>query len=105
MYQNTNLICYRKNKKYFAADVKDISRILNMSHRRVREFVERMMSKSLIAKAIINTEERIEVQYYVNPLYFHSSKYISPFLYMLFRKQLDKHLPAWVVKKFHDYTN
>jgi len=64
-----------------------------------------MMDLGIIAKAIINTNEQIEVQYYLNPLYFISSKYLSPGLYMLFRKQLDKVLPAWVIQKFNECIN
>lgn len=104
-YADTNMIAYYKNKKYYPAGIKEISEMIKLCERNTKDFLKRMMDLGIIAKAIINTNEQIEVQYYLNPLYFISSKYLSPGLYMLFRKQLDKVLPAWVIQKFNECIN
>ena len=104
-YADTNMIAYYKNKKYYPAGIKEISEMIRLCERNTKDFLKRMIGLGIIAKAIINTNEQIEVQYYLNPLYFISSKYLSPGLYMLFRKQLDEYLPQWVIKKFNECIN
>jgi group I intron endonuclease len=104
-YADTNMIAYYKNKKYYPAGIKEISEIIRLCERNTKDFVKRMIDLGIMAKAIVNSNEQIDVQYYLNPLYFLSSKYLSPGLYMLFRKQLDEHLPQWVINKFNEYIN
>lgn len=104
-YADTNMIAYYKNKKYYPAGIKEIAEMIRLCERNTKDFLKRMIDLGIIAKAIINTNEQIEVQYYLNPLYFISSKYLSPGLYMLFRKQLDEYLPQWVIKKFNECIN
>lgn len=104
-YADTNMIAYYKNKKYYPAGIKEISEMIRLCERNTKDFVKRMISLGIMAKAIVNSNEQIDVQYYLNPLYFLSSKYLSPGLYMLFRKQLDEHLPQWVINKFNECIN
>lgn len=104
-YADTNMIAYYKNKKYYPAGIKEISEMIRLCERNTKDFVKRMIDLGIMAKAIVNFNEQIDVQYYLNPLYFLSSKYLSPGLYMLFRKQLDEHLPQWVINKFNEYIN
>lgn len=102
MYKDTNMIYVRKNKKYLPATIADMAIMMDLCERNAKEFINRMMNLGLIAKAVINTNETIQIQFHINPLYFNSSKYISPALYMMFRKQLDEHLPEWVVRRFNE---
>ena len=104
-YADTNMIAYYKNKKYYPAGIKEISEMIRLCERNTKDFVKRMIDLGIMAKAIVNSNEQIDVQYYLNPLYFLSSKYLSPGLYMLFKKQLDEHLPQWVINKFNEYIN
>jgi len=104
-YADTNMIAYYKNKKYYPAGIKEISEMIRLCERNTKDFVKRMIDLGIMAKAIVNSNEQIDVQYYLNPLYFLSSKYLSPGLYMLFRKQLDEHLPQWVINKFNECIN
>lgn len=104
-YADTNMIAYYKNKKYYPAGIKEISEMIRLCERNTKDFVKRMIDLGIMAKAIVNSNEQIDVQYYLNPLYFLSSKYLSPGLYMLFRKQLDEYLPQWVINKFNECIN
>ena len=104
-YADTNMIAYYKNKKYYPAGIKEISEMIRLCERNTKDFVKRMIDLGIMAKAIVNSNEQIDVQYYLNPLYFLSSKYLSPGLYMLFKKQLDEHLPQWVINKFNECIN
>jgi predicted transcriptional regulator len=102
LYKDTNMIYYKRNKKYYPADIDDIATIIGLNQRNAKDFISRMMQLGIIAKVIVNSQESIQIQYYVNPLYFNTAKYLSPSLYMLFYKQLNKHLPDWVIAKYHD---
>jgi len=104
-YADTNMIAYYKNKKYYPAGIKEISEMIRLCERNTKDFVKRMIDLGIMAKAIVNSNEQIDIQYYLNPLYFLSSKYLNPGLYMLFRKQLDEHLPQWVINKFNECIN
>lgn len=101
LYKDTNMISVYRNKKYQPATIKDMCASLDLSEKRFKQFMDRMMIIGLIAKLVINTNEAVQVQYHINPLYFNTSKYLSPMLYMMFRKQLDEHLPNWVIAKFN----
>jgi len=101
LYKETNMIYSYRNKKYYPADIKDMANITGLSERYTKEFLSRMITAGIIAKVIVNTHETVQIQYHINPLYFNTNKYLSPALYMLFRKQLDEHLPEWVVKLFN----
>jgi len=102
LYKDTSMIAVKRNRKVYPAEVKEMSQIIGLNERYTKEFVQRMMELGVIAKLVINTKETIQVQYHANPLYFTSSKYISPALYMMFRKQLDEHLPAWAIQRFNE---
>ena len=104
-YADTNMIAYYKNKKYYPAGIKEMSEMIRLCERNTKDFVKRMIDLGIMAKAIVNSNEQIDIQYYLNPLYFLSSKYLNPGLYMLFRKQLDEHLPQWVINKFNECIN
>jgi hypothetical protein len=102
LYKDTNMICYKRNKKYYPADIEQIAIILNMTERYTREFIQRIIRLGILAKVTVNTNKTKQIQYHVNPLYFNTSKYLSHMLYMLFRKQLDNHLPIWVIERFNE---
>ncbi len=101
IYKGTNMVCYRRNERYYPADIKEISGMLDISERWTKDFIERMMMSGILAKNITNCHENISVQYYINPMYFSSNKFIPPALYFMFQKQLDQHLPKWVIARFH----
>ena len=105
IYKDTNMIATRIKKKVHPADIIDISNILDLRERTAREFIDRMMQKGLIAKAVVNCEERIETHYFLNPLFFMSNKYLSPFLYMLFRNQLEPFLKPWALQMLNEAAN
>lgn len=102
LYKDTNMIAVYRNKKYYPATPEDMANMLGMSYRRFKEFLERMINLGLIAKVTVNTYDTVQDQYYVNPLYFSTSKYLSYSLYMLFREYLDEYLPLWVIRKFNE---
>ena len=99
IYADTNMIVYQRNKKIHPAGIAEIARMINTCEKRTKKFIDRMLEKELLAKY---TSHDGEVIYYINPVYFSSSKYLSYHLYLLFRKQLDEHLPPWVIERFNE---
>lgn len=102
LYKDTNMIAIYRSKKYHPANIRDMCKMLNMCEKRFKQFLDRMIKIGIIARAEIITKDSVQVQYHVNPLYFNTSKYLSPALYMMFRKQIDDHLPEWVIRRFNE---
>jgi hypothetical protein len=105
IYKDTNMIAVRENGNIRPATVNDIGSLIGLCDRRAKDFVDRMMQKGIIAKLIVNSEERVELQYYLNPLFFMSNKYLSPQLFVLFREQLKPFLKEWAWKALNDAAN
>lgn len=105
IFRDTNMIAVKSKNIARPADIPDISKLIGLCERRTRQFIDRMMQKGIVAKTIINTEERTETQYYLNPLFFMSNKYLSPFLFMMFREQLKPVLKDWVWKALNEAAN
>jgi len=104
-YADTNMISYYHNKKYYPAKISHISEMIGLSEKRCIRFIKDMIKLGVIAEAFIHTKYQVEIQYYLNPLYFLSSKYLSPSLYMLFQKQINQVLPDWVIDRFMNFTD
>jgi hypothetical protein len=105
IFRDTNMIAVKSRNVARPANVYDISSLIGICERRTREFLDRTMQKGLIAKTIVNTEERIETQYYLSPLFFMSNKYLGPFLFMMFRQQLKPYLKEWAWKALSEAAN
>jgi hypothetical protein len=82
-----------------------ISKIINLSHKRTRDFITRMKKLHIIAERVDNVGDMISTKFVFNPLIFSSNKYLSADLYFLFQESLDCYLPGWVTKRFHEYGN
>lgn len=96
IWSNTNMLGYRGNGGVRPYDTDDIARILAVGMRRAQQFVRKMIRLGMLARVEIRTEDRQETQYYVNPIYFFSSNRIPLGLYLIFRAELDRVMPAWV---------
>lgn len=105
IFKDTNMIAVKTRNIARPAEIADIGKLIGLCERRARQFIDRMMQKGIIAKATVNTEERIEAQYYFNPLFFMSSKYLSPQLFMMFREQLRPYLKEWAWTALNEAAN
>jgi len=105
IYKDTNMIAVTERNISRPASMEDISKIIGLCDRRAKQFIDRMTQKGVLAKATVNTQETITVQFYISPLFFMSNKYLSPFLFMLFREQLKPYLKPWAWKTLNDAAN
>lgn len=106
IYKDTNTIMVRENSRTIrVADIDDVSKIIGLSVKKTKEFVSRVKKLHILAERVDEVGEMISTKFVFNPLYFSSKKYISAELYFLFQESLDKHLPHWVIQKFHEVGN
>jgi soluble P-type ATPase len=106
IYKDTNTIFIRINsRRVRVADIEDIANILNICVRRAKEFISRIKKLHVIAERVDTVGDMVSTKFVFNPLYFSSKKYISSELYFLFQESLNKHLPTWVIRKFHEVGN
>lgn len=101
LVKNVNMIGYRGNKNIVRPmKVKDMSLSLEMSERHTYRFLKKMMDLGMMAKVVVEQEQKQDVQYYMNPIYFLNGRNLNDNLYWLFNKYLDQHLPDWVINEF-----
>ena len=106
IYKDTNTVCVRINSRSIRqADIDDICNIVKLSYRRTRDFLTRMIKVRVLAERSITSGDTTTISYVFNPLFFNSSKWISPDLYFTFKDALDSYLPYWVKQRYHEYGN
>lgn len=106
IYKDTNTLMVRVNTRLVRiATIEDIAKMITLSPKKTKEFLNRMKKLHIIAERIDKIGELIQVKYLLNPLFFNSKKYISADLYFLFQSSLDCYLPDWVIKRFHEVGN
>lgn len=102
LVSNSNLLGYRGNRSMKAMDVEQIAKVINVNKRQGYNFIKKMMEHGMIAKVTIETKESINIQYYMNPIYFMNGRNINLNLYILFQNQIEHHIPGWAQKKFEE---
>jgi hypothetical protein len=100
MWSNTNMLGYRGNGGAKPYDVVMIAKAIELKQRQTYSFIKKMIDLGLMAKVDIKTDNGLETQYYINPIYFFGGNRIPLSLYLIFRKQLDGVLPGWVRERF-----
>ena len=100
MWSNTNMLGYRGNGGVKPYDDEQIGSIVGLKAYQGKSFVRKMIRVGMIAKVTVTTEGERVIQYYINPIYFFGSNRIPLNLYLIFKNQLDKVLPGWVLEKY-----
>ena len=100
--KESNLICYRSGNALKPMTKQYMSRYLGASERQVTAFLNRMIKERIIGKVKVRVGCDVQVQYYINPIYFFNGKWLNHNLYWIFRKDLDAYLPMWVKERFSD---
>jgi hypothetical protein len=100
MWSTTNMLGYRGNGGVKSYDDEQIGGIVGLKAYQAKSFVRKMIKVGMIAKVIVTVGDERVIQYYVNPIYFFGSNRIPLNLYLIFKNQLDKVLPGWVLEKY-----
>lgn len=101
IFEDTNMLAYRDNDGVHLMSFEYIGEVVYLKPRRARDFIAKMINLGVLAKVV--TEDKKEVQFYMNPVYFYASNRLPLSLYLLFRKQLDLYLPDWAKDKFAEF--
>lgn len=100
MIADSNMLGYRARTGIKAYTQEQIIEIIGLSHKRGREFIDKMIKLRVMEKTIRIMGDLEQEEYYINPAYFFAGKRISLNLYLLFRESLDPVIPAWVKREF-----
>lgn len=102
MCPKTNMLGYRGNGGARPYNADKIGAVIGLKSSQSYSFVRKMIRSGLMAEVKIKSEDSVETQYYINPIYFFSGNRISLNLYLIFRRQLDVHIPGWVIHRFSE---
>lgn len=100
IWSNTNMLGYRGNGGVRPYNTDKIGRILGIKIRQTQRFIEKMIRLGVIKRVLVDGGGEKDTHFYINPIYFFSSNRIPLNLYLIFRKELDQHLPDWVKEKY-----
>ena len=100
MWSTTNMLGYRGNGGVKSYNDEQIGNIVGLKSYQAKSFMRKMIKVGMIAKVVVTTEGERVTQYYINPIYFFGSNRIPLNLYLIFKSQLDKVLPEWVLEKY-----
>lgn len=104
IYKDTNIIYIQKSSTIFMpATIEDIAILLDLSLRKTKEYMKRMIAIGLIAGIKVRIGNESYHAFAFNPVYVNSSKYINRELYYLFKPYLDKYFPQWVKDKYKEW--
>ena len=106
IYKNTNIIQVSANSRNIRpATDEDIANILEISTKKSREYLRRMIKKGILGELILRINDEEYKSYVFNPIFVNSCKYISNEIYLLFKPYLDKYFPQWIKDKYQQINN
>lgn len=105
IYSNTNMLGYRGNGGAKPYSKYKIGELIELKKSALSEFMKKCKDYEIIKEVRIESNNFVEVQYYMNPIYYFSSKRIPLSLYLIFRNSLDEHLNDWVKNEFNRVEN
>lgn len=100
LFHNTNMLYYISNNSVRAMGVDEIGDVIKLKKRQTYNFLKKMVSYRVIMRGDFTLGKSKFTCYYMNPIYFFNSKWLSLNLYLLFKEDLDPLLPSWVKEKF-----
>ena len=102
MLPTANLLVVRMRRGFKPMTLAEMQSVVDLKQTQFKTFMARMTRASMIRKVTIETGGRKEYQYYLNPVYFFSGKWLSLNLYLIWHDQIDAHLPLWIKDKYQE---
>lgn len=103
MWSNSNMLGYRGHGGIKAYDIPGIAKLLECSVRQAERFIKKMKSLGLIAQVKKEINDYVEIQYYLNPIYYCGVERINDTLYALFATEIGsikKIVPEWAERLY-----
>ena len=105
IWHDTNMLGYRGHGRIKPYGIEGIGKIIGLDAKKASAFIRRMIRLGVIKDIPVPFGEEIEIQYYVNPVYYFAGPRLSGNLYVLFHRELDELLPEWVKQEFAKADN
>lgn len=101
---NTNLLVYRSGNNIKPMQIKHIAKLLEISERSCVRFINKMIKLHVMGKTVERNCKFSLIcykKYFLCPTVFFCGCWLNYNLYIMFRSDLDKILPNWVISKFN----
>ena len=102
IYKDSNILSKRTKHGIRPLNTKDMLKILGLEKSQVYKLINKLIEHSILARVKIEVGSKTEIQYWLNPFYFLSGKYVSPTLYFVFRDYLKNLVPDYIRDKFEE---
>lgn len=96
IYSNSNLLAKRSNNEIKPIPKSDIQDIVKLHRTKFNPFWSKVIENKVVKEIRLDKHDF----YCFNPLYFNSTTYLPPYLYIAFQEELNVHLPDWVISKY-----
>ncbi len=100
IWSKTNMLGYKGHGGIRPYTVNQIAKLIETDVNQAERFLGRMAKFSIIKPIKVPFGEMVETQYYINPLYFFAGNRLSLNLYLIFREELDAHIPDYIKEEF-----
>jgi hypothetical protein len=97
MIAKNNMLGYRGKGKIVPYTAEEIGGLVELSGRRAKEFVWKMINLGVVCRE----DSKDETRYFINPAYFMANgQRLSLDMFIRFQKELIPLLPGWVIEEF-----
>jgi hypothetical protein len=100
IYGDSNLLARRVHSTVKPLTKEYIIKEFKLKDRQGRALLKKLIDNKVLKPVPISFNNRKEIHYYFNPIYFFSGTYLSLNLYLIFQDELKNHLPEHVILKF-----
>lgn len=101
---NTNLLVYRSGNNIKPMQIKHIAKLLKISERSCTRFINKIIKLHMMEKTIEKNSKFSFYccnKYFICPTVFFCGCWLNYNLYIMFKHDLDRILPNWVISKFN----
>jgi len=100
IWGDTNMLGYRGFGRIKPYSVEGIGKLIDLTPGQAELFVKRMIKYTVIKAIPVRFGDTIEIQHYVNPLFYFVGPRLSGNLYALFHEEMEKYVPDYIKEAF-----
>jgi hypothetical protein len=96
MYSDSNLLARRSNNKIVPITRDEIQLMLKMHRTKFVPFWKKVLDYHILKSIPLDGDSF----FCMNPLYYNSTTYMPVHIYLAFQKDIESHIPQWVIEKY-----
>jgi hypothetical protein len=101
MYSDSNLLARRSDSEVVPITRDEIQLMLKMHRTKFVPFWKKVLDYRIL-KPVFYDERTF---FCMNPLYYNSTTYMPVHIYLAFQKDIQEHIPKWVIEKYLEMKN